>query len=640
MSSYDYIDALKAGKRTYRACLSKGLYPYLPVLDEIISHVDIEQEVNLGVVSIPLKQVVGTSTVGRTNAFANNFMPLLEYGTEFGAKWASLSDSHLEEGIRDPIKVYEYMNRFYVIEGNKRTSVMKFFDAVTIDAEVIRKVPKRTDDLENRIYYEFMEFYRVTGMFNIWVTKEGYFPQLLELTCDNPKEVWDVDRRRDLASTLLSFTNAFEAKGGKKLPITVGDAFVNFIHIYGYDELKSMTFDEIKENIVKIWQEFLMITEEETVGLVMNPAEENKKNILSYLIPSSSKKLKVAFLYDKKPEDSDWIYSHELGRLYIEETFSEQIETVRMDDVKTDARGENALEKAIAGGCEIIFTTTPQLTQQSLKVAIDHPEVKILNCSLNTSHKYIRTYYGRMYEAKFLTGMIAGALAENNRVGYIADYPIWGTISNINAFTLGAKLVNPRIKVYLTWSTKKDFDIEEYYKEKQVSYVSAKDMISPKEGSRKFGFYRCEDETRTNLVMPVWHWGVFYEKLIQSILSGSWKKDQNQEGSKALNYWWGISAGVIDIICSNNVPTETQKLVEILRNLIKTGHYIPFSGELIDQSGQVRNKEGESMTPEEVMVMDWLVQDVVGEIPSVDELVEEARPVVRIDGVLNKENKL
>lgn len=73
------------------------------------------------------------------------------------------------------------------------------------------------------------------------------------------------------------------------------------------------------------------------------------------------------------------------------------------------------------------------MMKDSLKVAVDHPDVKILNCSLNTSHKYIRTYYARMYEAKFLSGMIAGALAENDRIAYIADYPIYGMIANINA---------------------------------------------------------------------------------------------------------------------------------------------------------------------------------------------------------------
>lgn len=95
------------------------------------------------------------------------------------------------------------------------------------------------------------------------------------------------------------------------------------------------------------------------------------------------------------------------------------------------------------------------MTIASVKMAIAHPDVKILNCSLNTSHKYIRTYYARMYEAKFLTGVLAGALATQNKIGYVAQYPVYGTVANINAFALGAKFVNPRTKIYLKWSSVK-----------------------------------------------------------------------------------------------------------------------------------------------------------------------------------------
>ena len=171
MAVQDYLEAMKLGRKEYRNRINKGLYPYLPVLDEILSHVEIEKEVNLGLVQVPLKLVIGTSTRARTNAFAGNFMPILDWGSEFAAKWAALSDSQMEEGIREPIKVYEYMNRYYVVEGNKRVSVLKYFDAVTIPAMVTRKVPKRTEDLENKIYYEFMHFNRDSGVNNIWFSK-------------------------------------------------------------------------------------------------------------------------------------------------------------------------------------------------------------------------------------------------------------------------------------------------------------------------------------------------------------------------------------------------------------------------------------------------------------------------------------
>ena len=114
---------------------------------------------------------------------------------------------------------------------------------------------------------------------------------------------------------------------------------------------------------------------------------------------------------------------------------------------------------------DIIFGIAPQMMNASLKVALEHPEVTILNCSLNKSHRYIRTYYARMYEAKFISGMVAGAMAENDKIAYVADYPIYGMIANINAFALGASCVNPRAKVYLEWSTKKEYDLEKFLME-------------------------------------------------------------------------------------------------------------------------------------------------------------------------------
>ncbi len=638
MSVQDYLEAIKIGRKEYRNRINKGEYPYLPVLDEILSQVEIESEVNLGLVQVPLKLVVGTSTRARTNAFAGNFMPILDWGSEFSAKWAVLSDSQMEEGIREPIQAFEYMNRYYVVEGNKRVSVLKYFDAVTVPAVVIRKVPKRTEELENKIYYEFMDFNRVSGINNIWFSKEGSFPALLKALDRDPGHDWTEDERKDFSSLYLAFSTAYGQKGGKKLPITTGDAFLAFLTVYGYKEAKEMSMLEMSKGVEKTWKEFRILSSDESIELRMDPIDEGKKNILTYLLPANAKKLKVSFVYDKAPSNSFWNYGHELGRKYIHDTFSNQIETEAVENVVPDENAAAVLENLIENGSEIIFTTTARLLQPSLKAAVKHPEAKLLNCSLYTTHQYIRTYYARMYEGKFLTGVIAGSLTENNRIGYVADYPIYGITANINAFALGAKFVNPRAKVYLEWSTLKNHDMYKTFWEQQVSYVSNQDMITPENASRQFGLYNIRNDKITNLVMPVWNWGVFYEKLLQSIMSGSWKKEDHEEG-KALNYWWGMSAGVIDIICSQNLPASTRQLIQLLRQLICRGEFDPFSGEIVAQDGTVKGREGERMSPEEVVTMDWLVENVVGYIPEVEELVEDAKSVVMLQGVAKRKKE-
>ena len=633
MGREDYSKALKLGKRDYQSRLLRGEKPTLEVLDDIMPPKGAYYEQPLGIVQIPADQIVGTKTVGRSNSFAGNFMPILQEGSEFACKWANLSTSHVEEGIRDPIKAYEYMNRFYVEEGNKRVSVMKYFEVVSIPGNVIRIVPNRTEDKENKIYYEFMNFYQKAPINYIWFSQEGSFGKLQEAVGKEPDEVWTEEDLLDFSAVYTRFSLEYKAKGGGRLGITPGDAFLAFITLYGYKDIEEKTTNEIKELIVKSWEEFALLEEEQEIDLKMKPNEE-KKPLLSILLPLGPSKLKIAFIYEKTPGTSAWTYAHELGRLYLEQTFPDEASTVHYENV-TQENIEERIEDAVKAGCNLIFTTTPAFVQASVKAAIANPDVRIMNCSLNTSHRYIRTYSPRMHEAKFLMGAIAGAMAENNQMIYMEDYPIYGSIANINAFALGAKMINPRAQVHLEWSSKKGTDIDERIRETGASCISGKDMVIPEEASRFFGIYHMDGDYPRNLAMPLCHWGKFYERLIRTIMEGKWKYDDDSSKVKAINYWWGMSAGVIDVICSQNLPIGTKRLIELLKTTISAEAFNPFSGILYSQTGIVVDDPGRSLSPEEIMTMDWLAENVIGSIPKMEELKEQAEPVIKQQGVKN-----
>lgn len=623
----DYNKALRLGKREGKS---------LPVLDDILKEKKITaaREIPLGLVQIPSEQLVGTKTAGRSAAFSKSFYPLLKDSTEFAGKWMELYKAHLTEGIREPIKAYEFMNKFYVEEGNKRVSVLKYFDAVSIPGIVTRIVPPRTDEKENRIYYEFMEFYNLSQINYIWFSQEGSFAKLQRLVGKRPDELWNDDDKLNFSSIFSRFSSEYEANGGDKLPITTGDAFLYFIQLYDYESLDLMTSTELKEKLIKSWEEFKLLTTEESLELQMDPNTEgeSKKNIFARLIPVSTPKLHVAFIHEKTAETSGWTYAHELGRMHLQQAFEDQISTVCYDQA-TEEIADDLLLQAIAEGNNLIFTTSPPLLKASLKAAIEHPEVKILNCSLNTSHKYIRTYYARMYEAKFLMGAIAGAMSKNGKIGYIADYPIFGMTANINAFALGAKMVNPRAKIYLEWSTLKDHNVAESFAKNEVHYISGQDMIIPGEASRHFGLFRDSDDAPLNLAMPIWHWGKFYEQMIRNIMDGSWKYDDTSDSTKGLNYWWGMSAGIIDVICSKHLPIGTMRLVNLLKQTICKGDFNPFSGILYSQEGVVQKSANKVMSPEEIIRMDWLAENVIGYIPKMNDLIDKAKPVVLLQGI-------
>ena len=639
MSYNDYVKAQKLGEKKYQAAIAKGEDPYLPVLDEIVTASDIEGEVNLGLQVISLDRVVGTSTKGRTFAFAGNFMPLLDYNTEFGSKWISLCESHVEEGIHDPIKAYEYMNKYYVVEGNKRVSVLKYFGASSVPAMVTRKMPKHNDTLENKIYYEYVSFHKQTGINYVWFSQLGGYDKLREILEITDDEILNEDDRLDFNSAHLAFVTAYEQKSGSSdLPITIDDAFLVFLSVYSYEELKEMSTDEVKTNLDKVWDEILLISQKKNKTIVpkLEPVESKKKLFNITPVP---KKLKAAFIYDKEPANSVWIYSHNLGRLGIEEKFKEQVETKAFTDIDDNAKLSACLEEVAADKFDVVFTTGPEMLPESLKAAIEHPELKILNCSLNVSTSHVRTYYARMYEAKFITGVIAGSLCEDGRIGYIANYPIYGTVAEINAFAMGARMVNPRARIYLEWSKVKDSDPKQKFRELGITYISDKDMSTPQTSSREFGLYHIEDNGEiSNLAMPFYDWRVFYEKIIQLILDGNWKLEEKSEKTKGLNYWWGMSAGVVDVICSKHLPIGTSRMVNLIEYLIKNGTVSPFYGKLYSQGGIIQDDEAGEMSAEEIMKMNWLCDNVEGTIPELKDLIDDAKDVVAYQGIDAPEN--
>ena len=636
MSMEAYQAANKQAQKAYRAAMNKGEYPYLSALDDFLPYERTAGEKYIGVIEIPLNLVAGTKTAGRRNSFAHNFMPLLSDETEFALKWSGLYDSQLEEGIRDPIAAYEYMHRFYIMEGNKRVSVLKSLQAVKISAKVTRIIPKKTDDLENRIYYEFMDFYDDAKIYDIWFSKEGSYAKLSKNYGYEPGQMWSDESRTALRSEFLSFRKVYKAKGGDKIHITSGDAFLAYIELFPAWQLQSGSEEEIRGNLTKMWDEFLTLGQNEPTKIVLEPRQKEKTSsgraILNRVLGSETRKqLKIAFIFEKSVVNSAWNYAHEMGRMHLEQVFGERVKTSIYEHAEYTNNSEDIIEAAIEDGNQIIFTVPAQLANASVKAALKHPEIKILNCSTNSKYQAIRTYYCRMYESKFLLGVIAGALSETNEIGYLADYPIYSTIANINAFALGAQMVNPRANIHLRWGSMRDELREDWPKD--VHVIFDKDWINPKNPTRKYGLYRqLGDGTVENIATSICHWGKVYELIIRSIMENTWKEEVEKNKNRALNYWWGISSGVLEIVCSQKLPGGTKFLVDLLTEMIRRKEFSPFQFTWTRQDGVVTNEAGKRLEPEEIFKMNYLAGNVIGGIPQLGELKEEVKEFVRLQG--------
>ena len=282
-----YKRCLKQGQKDYRADVLRGRYPYPQVLDEILDESMCAGRVDLGLIEIPINQIVGTKSAGRKSAFASSFMPLLPLDTEFGAKWVKLCEAHLgTDGIRDPIKCYEYLGRFYVEEGNKRVSVLKSYGAATIPGQVTRMVPVETQDLAIQRYYEFMDFYRLAGIYQVQFERLGSYAKLQAALGYEPGYIWTKEERKSFLSSFARFREAFRKQGGDSLNVTPAGALLVWLGVNPFQALKDMTAAELSKSITAVWPDIKLLAEGGPIAISTVPPTGERSGILSKVFDS------------------------------------------------------------------------------------------------------------------------------------------------------------------------------------------------------------------------------------------------------------------------------------------------------------------------------------------------------------------
>ena len=631
----EYGRAQKLAQREYRERVAAGKNPYPEVLDEILTTgVSADTVQDIGVVEIPANRIVGVKSAGRIAAFTATFLPLLDETSEFGMKWAALCEAHLGDvGIQEPIVCFEYLGNFYVQEGNKRVSVLRYFGSPRIPGNVHRIIPAMSDDPRIKAYYEFMDFYRSTRIYDVQFQRPGDYAKLLVALGKEPGEIWSEQERRTFSSYFSYFREAYYAVMGEQAALQPEDALLIWLKLYPYTDLGQRSTAELKRSMTELKDDFIVLSQADPVAVKTAPAPAAKNTILDWLISANPDHLTVAFVHQRDVESSLWTRAHDEGRQYLENALGSQVTTLSYFNANNPADSEALLEAAVAAGADVIFTTTPQLSRLSLKIAVKYPRVRVLNCSVNVPYPSIRTYYCRIFEGKFITGAIAGAMAVNNRIGYVGSSPIYGVPASINAFALGAQLTNPRAKIELRWSCQAGDPVATFIGE-GLSVISNRD-IPTRDGNHMlqgdYGTYLVEDNgTLVPLGSPCWLWGKFYENVVRSILSGSWNNETTQQ---AVNYWWGMDSGVIDVELSDRLPEGLRCMANMLKEGLRSSKIDPFFRRIIAQDGTVKNDGSRPLTPDELLHMNWLCDNVEGVIPSFSDLEPYAQPMVRELGI-------
>jgi basic membrane protein A len=315
----------------------------------------------------------------------------------------------------------------------------------------------------------------------------------------------------------------------------------------------------------------------------------------------AQKKLKAAFVYVSAIGDHGWSYAHDQGRKFIEEKYG--VETAYTENVF----GPD-IERVIRGyaqkGFDMIFTTSFEYMDPTVEVAADFPNIIFEHCSGYKTAENAGNYFGRIEEARYLTGLVAGKMTKSNILGYVAAHPIPEVIRGINAFAKGAREVNPQAVVKVVWSGSWYDPAKE--KEAALSLIDAgadvitqhQDSPAAQEAAQDRKVYSIgyngdmsHFAPEAHLTAPIWHWEVFYEKTVKEVQAGTWKPEA---------YMGYMKDGLVDIApLGKMVPQDVADMVMKRRDEIKAGTYNFWP----------------EMTNEAFASMNYFIEGVEGEIP-------------------------
>jgi basic membrane protein A len=330
---------------------------------------------------------------------------------------------------------------------------------------------------------------------------------------------------------------------------------------------------------------------------------------------AAEKEMKVGFVYVSPIGDAGYSYAHDLGRQAVEAM--DGVTTSYVESVPEGPDAERVILNMARKGYDVIFATSFGYMDPMLKVAKQFPKVAFLHCSGFKLSENMGNYFGRMYEARYLSGIVAGEMSKSNIIGYVAAFPIPEVIRGINAFTLGAQSVNPDATVRVVW-TKTWYDpATEKEAAKSLLDVGAdviaqhQDSPGPQEAAQEKGVYSVGYNSdmssfapKAHLTAPVWNWAPYYTKVVEAVRNGTWKAE---------SAWPGLAEGIVDLApFGPMVPQDVRDVVNTVKADIVSGAKKVFVGPIKDQSGAVKIAEGVVVPDGDLLGMTWFVQGVVG----------------------------
>jgi basic membrane protein A and related proteins len=333
----------------------------------------------------------------------------------------------------------------------------------------------------------------------------------------------------------------------------------------------------------------------------------------------AKKEVKVGFLYVGPVGDGGWTFSHDLGRKDLEKELG--VKTTFKESVKEDkAEVKKVIDGMVDEGYNVIFGTSFGFMDGMEEAAKEYPDVKFFHCSgykSNTTN--FVNYFGRIEQARYLSGIVAGMKTTTNKIGYVAAFEIPEVIRGINSFTLGVRSVKPDAVIKVNWThtwydpaTEKE--AAKALLDQGVDIIAQhQDTAGPQQAAQEKGVFSIGYNTdmkdvapKAYMTAPIWNWGPYYIKQVKAISEGTWKAE---------NYWNGMEDGIVELADLTDIaPEGAKEAVEKAKADILSGKNKIFVGPLKDQTGAEKVPAGKVMTDEEWLNYDWFVEGVEGTI--------------------------
>lgn len=330
--------------------------------------------------------------------------------------------------------------------------------------------------------------------------------------------------------------------------------------------------------------------------------------------------LKVAYVYVSPIGDSGWTYMHDRARKIVEEEFDGRIETSYVESVSEGSDSERVIRNLSARGNDLIFTTSFGYMNPTLRVARRFPDTRYEHATGYKTADNVGNYQARAYQGRYLAGMIAGAMSESGNMGYVAGFPIPEVLRGINAFMLGAQETNPDATLRVSWTNSWHDPAREREAAESLirrgadllaMHADSPAVVQAAQSEGIYGIGYNSDMSKfapeSHLTSVMMHWEHIYRDKVQAVLDGTWE-------SKSV--WEGLAEDVVQLApFHEDIPEDVVERVEQYKAELVDGTREVFDGPIRKQSGEQAVAEGEALTDEQLLQLEWYVEGIQGRLP-------------------------